>query len=170
MKEMQMRNRNLIVTGAVLILITLVAPVYAQHGSRPNPSGPAPGMQPPAPSQQEEAMGAGLPLGPVMHCLKVVGLSDDQKTAIKAAVDAEAPKLQALHEQAKTDREALKALVDATTQDPCAIGTAFLKVRADEVAIHTELESFRTTIESILTPEQKLKLAGCLEAGPGPGR
>lgn len=164
-----MRNRNLILTGTVLVLLTLVSPLFAQQGTRPNPTGgmpPSNGMQPP-PQMQVETAADGVPFGPIMHCLRILDLSQEQKDAIKAAVEAEAPKLKALHETLRADREALKALVDATTQDPCAIGTAFLKVRTDEEAIRTELQAFRTTIEGILTAEQKLVLQGCI-AGGGP--
>ena len=110
---------------------------------------------------------AAAPKGPVatyLRCLGVVGLTDAQKADVKALLEAAKPKLDALHATRKADREALRAAITATTPDPCAIGAALLKVEADTKAIGAELKTLFTAIEALLTPEQKAKLAGCLEA------
>ena len=110
---------------------------------------------------------AAAPQGPVagyLLCLRVVGLTDVQKADVKALLEAEKPKMDALHAALKTDREALRAAVTAATPDPCAVGAAFLKVEADLKAIGEEAKALRTAIEALLTAEQKAKLEGCLKA------
>src|SRR5512146_1056503 len=99
---MQMRNRTIVATGAVLVLMTRVVPLYAQQGTRPNPGGAPSNMMQPPPQMQAEAAGAGVPFGPVLHCLRILDLTQEQKDAIKAAVDTEAPKIKALHETLRT--------------------------------------------------------------------
>lgn len=130
--------------------------------------------QPPANGGQGAPPQGGPQAGPghpILRCLSIVNLTEDQKAQIKAILDAAGPTLKALNETLATDRQALKAAVDATPQDACAIGAALIKVQADELAIRTELETTKASIEALLTTEQKLKLEGCLQApkdGPGP--
>jgi len=104
------------------------------------------------------------PLAGYLRCLGIVGLTDIQKADVKALLVAAKPELDALHATLKTDREALRAAVTAPTPDPCAVGTALLKVEADVKAIGEALKELRTAIEALLTPEQKAKLEGCLKA------
>ncbi|MGK2857334.1 MAG: Spy/CpxP family protein refolding chaperone, partial [Thermoanaerobaculia bacterium] len=127
-----------------------------------NGNGPAPGAPPQA--------GPGHPL---LRCLQILNLSDDQKTQIKGILETSAPVLKALHETLATDRQALRAAIEAAPQVGCDIGNAMIKVQTDEKAIRAEHEKVKLAIEAILTTEQKAKLAGCLEApkdGPGPGQ
>jgi protein CpxP len=110
---------------------------------------------------------AAAPRGPLagyLRCLHIVDLTDVQKADVRALLEAARPKLEALHVTLRADREALRAAVTATPPDPCAVGTAFLKVEADVKAIGEELKALRTAIEALLTPEQKAKLEGCLKA------
>ena len=103
-------------------------------------------------------------LGSVLQGLRVVDLTDVQKADVQELLEAAKPGLDALHATLKTDREALRAAVTAATPDPCAVGTAFLKVEGDVKAIGEALKAVRTAIEALLTPEQKAKLEGCLKA------
>lgn len=153
-----MRSKTVVLS--LVLLLILSATAFAQQRGRAvmpagagNPAGTQPGPGDP------DGMG---PLGPIGRCLAAIGLTDAQKADIKALLEAEAPTLQALHETMKTDEEAVKTAVEATTPDPCAVGTAVLKVHADREAIQAELETLRTKLEALLTAEQKLKLAGCL--------
>jgi Spy/CpxP family protein refolding chaperone len=110
---------------------------------------------------------------PLLRCLQIVNLTEDQQTQIKAILETAAPALKALHETLAADRQALKAAIDATPQDACTIGAALITVQTDEKAIRAELDKTKASIEALLTTEQKLKLQGCLEApkdGPGPGQ
>ena len=130
-------------------------------------------QQPPQPPAGGNGGPQAGPPSPLLRCLSIVNLTEDQKSQIKGVMEAAAPTLKALHETLSTDRQALKAAIDATPQDGCAIGNALIKVQSDEKAIRAELEKTKAAVEALLTTEQKLKLSGCLEApkdGPGPGQ
>lgn len=102
--------------------------------------------------------------GKFLKCLSILNLSDAQKADIKEILDAEKPILQGLAATLRTDAAALKAALQATPPDGCAIGNALLKVHADKVAIRTELEKIKTNVEAVMTPEQKAKFEGCLQS------
>ncbi len=140
---------SLVPVAAALALALVAVPLLAVDPS----AGPAPAGQAPH-----------GPLAGYLRCLRIVDLTDVQKADVKGLLEAARPKLEALHVTLKADREALRAAVSATTPDPCAIGTALLKVEADVKAIGEELKAVRTAIEALLTPEQKAKLEGCLKA------
>lgn len=104
--------------------------------------------------------------GRFLGCLKILGLSDQQKTDIKAVLEAEKTVVQGLVETLRTDREALRALLEGGSTDGCAIGNAVLKVKADHEALKAERGKILASVEALLTPEQKAKFEGCLQ-GPG---
>lgn len=109
----------------------------------------------------------GAPKGPIGHllrCLTIVDLTDAQKEQVRGILEAEKPVMQGLLQQLKTDADALKAALEASPQDPCAVGSAFLKVGADKAAIRAELQAVKADVEAVLTPEQVAKLNGCLQA------
>ena len=137
---------SLVPVAAALALALVAAPLLAAEG----PAGPPPGPK--------------GPLGAYLRCLGVVGLTDVQKADVRALLEAAKPGMEALRATLKTDREALRAAATAATPDPCAIGTAFLKVEADLKAIGEDARETREAIEALLTPEQKAKLEGCLKA------
>ena len=142
-----MRNSKLLtLTTFALVLLFSTGIALAQGQGKPpeNPSN-APGH-------------------PLLKCLKIIQLTPDQQTQIKSILDTEKPKLDTLHKQLDTDRQALKAAIEATPQDKCVIGAAFLTVGADKKAIESEFQFIRTSIEALLTPEQIAKLQGCLQA------
>ncbi len=146
----------------VFALVLLVTAGLALAQAQPPGNGNGPGTPPQA--------GPGHPL---LKCLSIVNLTDDQKAQIKGIFETSAPALKALLETLATDRQALRAAIEADPQVGCDIGNALIKVQSDEKAIRAENEKIRLAIEAILTPEQKAKLAGCLEApkdGPGPGQ
>jgi Spy/CpxP family protein refolding chaperone len=105
------------------------------------------------------------PLADFIHCLRVLNLTEAEKTAIRQFIDGEKPTLQSLHETLKTDRQSLKADASAVPPDPCKVGADFLKVVSDRQAIRAELDKIKDFIESQLTAEQKARFEGCLE-GP----
>ncbi len=142
----QILRTSLVPVAAALALALVAAPLLAVD---------APAGAPAAPKG---------PLAADLGCLHGVDLTDVQKADVKALLEAARPGLDALHATLKTDREALRAAVAATTPDPCAVGTAFLKVEGDVKAIGEALKAVRTAIEAFLTPEQKAKLEGCLKA------
>lgn len=107
------------------------------------------------------------PIGHLLKCLSIVDLTDAQKAEIRTILETEKPVMQGLLQQLKTDAEALRAAIEATPQDPCAIGSALLKVGADKSAIRAELQAVKASVEAVLTPEQVARLNGCLQAPKG---
>jgi Spy/CpxP family protein refolding chaperone len=114
----------------------------------------------PAVDPEATATAAG-PIASFLRCLGVVGLTDQQKADTKAILEAAKPAIEGLVAQLAADGKALKALVDAG-KDPCAIGAAVLKVGADEKALKAAFVKIGTSIEALLTLEQKAKFQGCL--------
>lgn len=106
------------------------------------------------------------PLADLIHCLRILDLTEAQKTAIREFIGGEKPTLQSLHDTLKTDLQTLKTDADATPPNPCTVGADFLKVASDRQAIRAEIGKIKDYIESDLTTEQKAKLEGCLR-GPG---
>lgn len=100
----------------------------------------------------------------LQKCLTIVQLTDEQKTQVKAVMEAARPELEVLHQKVVTDRQALRSAIEATPQDSCAIGTAFVQTQADRKAIRTERDEVRAAVLALLTPEQAARLEGCLEA------
>jgi Spy/CpxP family protein refolding chaperone len=139
----QVLRRSLVPVVAALALALAAAPLFAAGPPAPGPRGPLAGY---------------------LHCLGVAGLTDVQKADVKALLEAARPGTEALLATLKSDREALHAAVTAAAPDACAVGTALLKVEADLKAIGEDGKALRTAIEALLTPEQKLKLEGCLKA------
>lgn len=138
---------RLVIAGLLAISLFAV-PSLAQD--RPTPDRPA-----------DERHG---PLAAILRCLSVLDLADSQKESIGQFLESEKPILRSFHEELASDLQKLRAALAATPPDPCAVGAALLEVEADKNAIRAELEKIKSTIVSMLTPEQKAKFAGCLEA------
>lgn len=99
----------------------------------------------------------------LIHCLRVLDLTDAQKTAIQQFIQTETPTLQALHDTLKADRQTLHTDASATSPDPCKVGSDFLTVRADYQAIEAEIGKIKTFIEGQLTDAQKARFEGCVK-------
>lgn len=115
-----------------------------------------PGKPPNSPDQGRKSK--------LQKCLTIVQLTDAQKTQIKAIMEAARPGLEVLHQKMVTDRQALRAAIEATPQDNCAIGAALVQVQADKQAIRSEREKVGDAVRALLTPEQQARLEGCLQA------
>jgi len=140
-----------LVFAGLLMISLLAVPALAQD--RPAPDRPA-----------DERHG---PLAAILRCLSVLDLSDSQKESIGQFLESEKPILRSLQAELAADLQKLRAALAATPSDPCVVGALLLEVEADKNAIRAELEKIKSTIESMLTPEQKAKFAGCLEAPRG---
>ena len=102
---------------------------------------------------------AGVDLTP---CLFVLNLSDAQRLQIKQIMDAEQPAVTTITDRLKADHTALDAVVNVASPDACAVGTAYLKIAADNKSLQAEFTTIRTKVEMVLTPDQRSKLDGCL--------
>jgi Spy/CpxP family protein refolding chaperone len=100
----------------------------------------------------------------IRAAMATLDLSDAQKEKVRAIFASHKDEGMAFHAQAKADREALRAAASAANPDPAAVGTAFLKVRADGQAAAAKMKAVRTEIDTVLTPEQKAKLDGWIAA------
>lgn len=100
-------------------------------------------------------------LGP---CMVLLNLSEAEKTQIQQIITAEQPTLDTLGSQLKTDEAALSAAAALGSSNACNIGTAYLKVDSDQAAITAELQTIKTKVEAVLTPDEKARLDGCLAA------
>jgi Spy/CpxP family protein refolding chaperone len=103
-----------------------------------------------------------------LRCLRTADLTDSQKADIKAIVDAAKPTLQKDHETIVTDRQKLRADIQAGA-DKCVIGQDALNVHADQTALQADLKSVKDQILAKLTPDQQNKVEGCLAAPTGMG-
>lgn len=140
-----MRSRILTLIGATLVTTSLLAQQHPGRPARP-----------------------GLP-GNLGRCLEAAHLTEEQKGQTRAIIEAAGPTLRPLGAQLRTDREALRTILSSSAPEACAVGTAMLKVRSDEAAIAAEIEKLRASLEAILTAEQKLRFAGCLDGLRGHG-
>jgi Spy/CpxP family protein refolding chaperone len=102
------------------------------------------------------------PLEPFLKCLTILDLTDAQKADVREVLDAEKGTLLTLGHQLATDTRALKDLMATTNPDPCAVGRASLKVKADGEAVKAELTKIKTSVLALFTPDQKAKYEGCL--------
>jgi Spy/CpxP family protein refolding chaperone len=142
------RHRSLLaLASAALLLGTLALPAAAQ-----------------APPATSEA--AHHPFAHLFRCLSFVKLTDAQKADIKAIFEAARPQAEAILATLRTDREALAAALQASPPDPCAVGTAALKLHADREAARGFFEGVRDQVFAVLTAEQKAKVLGCLAVLP----
>ena len=144
----------LVILAAALVL-TAAAPVFAQACPAGPPGGPMAGRPP-------------LPFDHILRCLGVLRLTDAQKADIKAVLEAAKPEAVAIALKLKSDEAALKAEIEKTPPEPCAIGTAVLQLHADRETAKALFDRVKDAVLALLTPEQKLKLAGCLEAPKRP--
>jgi Spy/CpxP family protein refolding chaperone len=153
-----MRSLNRFASGFALALLVSL-PAFAQD------RGPVEPAARPAASPAG-AFIARDPLADFTHCLRILDLTEAQKTAIREFIGGEKPTLQSLHEALRTDRQTLEADASATQPERCKVGDDFLKVVSDREAIRAEIGKIRAFVESQLTPEQKARFEGCLR-GPG---
>lgn len=100
----------------------------------------------------------------IRAAMATLDLSDAQKEKIKAIFASHKDEGAALREQAKADREALKAAASAAKPDPAVVGAAFLKVRANGETAKAKMKAVRAEIDAVLTPEQRAKLDGWIAA------
>ena len=127
----------------------------------------------PARAQTPRAVAQSAPATPqnVQHpfhhlrdCLRILDLTDAQTADIVAIFDAAKSQAAAIRATLRADRDALKADLSQNPPDPCVIGGDVLKLHADRETARAFFESVREQVLAVLTPEQKARLSGCLQA------
>jgi Spy/CpxP family protein refolding chaperone len=119
-------------------------------------------------AQPSPGDGGGRRMGPAQRvlfgALASLDLSQEQKDKIKGAMEAEKPAIQALAQKSRADAKALRDLAAATNPDPKTVGEAFLKVHQNRLAAKAEREKVLGLVEALLTPAQKAKFEGYIQA------
>jgi Spy/CpxP family protein refolding chaperone len=103
-------------------------------------------------------------LAHVRECLSILDLSDQQKEEIRGILEAARPGIQADARTVRASREKLRADAGATDADACLVGQDFLALRDGLEVLRADLQSVRDQVAATLTPEQRAKLEGCLQA------
>lgn len=86
-----------------------------------------------------------------------LNLTDEQKTAWKAAVRDFRTANEALFDKQRNAQEQVHDALEAKSPDPCAVGTAMVSLHAVEEQLRTAHEALDQKLETLLTPEQKAK-------------
>jgi Spy/CpxP family protein refolding chaperone len=100
----------------------------------------------------------------IRAAMATLDLTAAQQDKVKAIFTSHKDERMAFRQQAKANREALKAAASAPKPDAAAVGVAFLKVRADGQAAAGKMKAVRAEIDAVLTPEQRAKLDGWIAA------
>jgi len=105
------------------------------------------------------------PAGRVLRgALASLDLTQDQKDKIKVVVESERSALQTAAARNRADALALRDLASSAQPDPKAVGEAFLKVRQNRETAKAAREKVLAKIEAVLTPSQKAKFQGYVQA------
>jgi Spy/CpxP family protein refolding chaperone len=94
----------------------------------------------------------------ILRGLSKLNLTDSQKNDVRQILDSRKATFQSLHQQATTNRDALRTVSGSQTPDPSAVGAAYLKLQASRQALRAERESAMQQIRSILTTDQQNQL------------
>jgi hypothetical protein len=108
--------------------------------------------------------------GTLTPCMFLVSLTDAQKAQIQSILLVAQPTLQSLAAQIQTDHSGLADAVAAGATNACNVGTAYLKLQTDQDAMDAELRILQPQLESVLTSDQKARIAGCLATLANIGR
>jgi Spy/CpxP family protein refolding chaperone len=160
MKEMTMKTRTLWFSFVIVLLAAAAAALAAgaqQQGYVRHP-GPMAGGVPPGPP------------GPPMAMLeRLLQLTDEQKTALKAVHEEQRAAAEPLFDQLRTQREAVRAALEVDSPDPTLVGQAMIAAHGVEKQLDQLHAAGREKLVALLTEEQRRKLEAFeKEHGPVP--
>jgi len=135
---------------SLLAALAVATPVLAQGPPSGGPGGPGPGGGPQA----------GPPPETVLK--DVLGLSDDQITALKAALDTRRQAADTLIPQLRDAEKALADALKATSPDPTQLGTLLLNVQAIRTQLDQANETFKSAVTKLLAAAQQQKVTDIL--------
>ncbi|HKR58417.1 MAG TPA: Spy/CpxP family protein refolding chaperone [Pyrinomonadaceae bacterium] len=157
-----MRKRVLAICGIAVLVIGAAIFATAQAGLRFNHFQGGQG-------RGERRHGPGSP-EMIEHMARALGLTEDQKTQIKAVLDgvqatedARHQKMEELHKQ----MEAVTANGQFDEAKVREIANQQAQIHADQIVEH---ERMKSKLFSLLTPEQRVKAEEMHKYGPGEGR
>ena len=152
-----MRKRVLVISGIAVLIIGAAIFATAQAGLRFNhfqQHGRGEGRHGPGPEMIE-------------HMARVLGLSEDQKTQIKALMDGIQPAEEARHQK----MEELRKQLDAITANGQFDEAKVREVANQQAQIHAEQivehQRMKAKVFSLLTPEQRVKAEEMHQRGGG---
>ncbi len=117
------------------------------------------------------------PLGPLGRALRHLDLTQEQKDAIKAIVEADREALQSQHEKVRATREAYRAAHPPDTFDEAALRAHLAEMAPLQADLAVGIAKLRVKVLAVLTAEQRAELAEMREdfeesrrhRGPGGG-
>lgn len=137
---------------AALMTLTLTTMLSAQRGGPPN-GGPF--GQPPDPAAAFKA---------------ALDLTDAQAAAVQALQQTRRERAKTIMAEVDAKRQALEALLNATTPDPTGVGNAAIAMRAAEKKMEAEHTWFIAELKKLLTGAQQTTLDNLIAArSPIPG-
>ena len=102
--------------------------------------------------------GPGHDGGPMMHMLKSLNLSDDQKAKVKEIMDDEHPKMAPLAQNSWKARQGLEQAIHAPVFDENAIRAAATQVGHAEAELAVERGRLSSRIRGVLTTDQQKQM------------
>ena len=142
-----MRKRVLVISGIAVLVIAAAVFATAQAGLRFNH------FQGHGRSERRHGPGPEM----MEHMAQVLGLSEDQKTQIKALMDG----VQAAEEARHQKMEELHKQLEAATANGQFDETKVREIENQQAQIHAEQivehERMKAKVFSLLTPEQRIK-------------
>lgn len=118
------------------------------------------------------AIAQGRPPGgpPPQRIAAALGLTDQQKTVWDAAFSTMRATAEPLHAQAQAIKGEIEALHTQGNPDPALLGQKMIALHAVQEQLHQARAAMESTMTSVLTDEQKLKLDALKAARPRHGR
>jgi len=113
--------------------------------------------------------GPGRPGEPTAALKDALGLTDAQVDAIKALIQAERTKVEAIRTEVQQKHQTLETLLNAATPNALDVGNAAIALHAAEAKIQAERTSLINQIKQQLTGDQQQKLETLLAANGGRG-
>jgi len=143
---------------AVVLMFTLTMMVFGQGPRARMGGGPPPGAN------------GGQPPDPTATLKAALNMTDAQVTAFQALIATERTRVQAIQTEIGTKRQALDALLNATSPNPTDVGNAAIAAHTSELKLAAEHAWFLGQFKSLLTGAQQTTLDGLIAAGtPIPG-
>ncbi len=160
-------NSNKISVRKLLMIGALAAALPAGLAvAQPGPGGPGDSRGPGGPGGRP---GIGHAQRVLRGALAQLDLSQEQKDKVKAVIDAEKAGMQTMAARHQADALTLRDLAAAAQPDPKAVGEAFLKVKQNRDTAKAAREKVVGKVEAILTPAQKAKFQGYIQASKDAG-
>lgn len=142
-----------VLAGAAAFAVMTASQASAQTAPLPRPSAPAAVAQPAQPQPPAQpALRRGAPGA------QALGLTEDQKTKIKALRETQQKELQASREGVRTARQKLAELRRADTFDEQVFRAAAMAVASAEADLTVAQARQRAQYLALLTPEQQARV------------